>query len=61
MYFRIIKAASVVEVEDHRNLRAAWEDYGWTGLVASFKCRKPLTARQIRRLPAGLRARLVVR
>jgi len=58
MYIRRITPGAVVEVEDLRNLRAAWEDFGWTGLVASFKCRTPLTARQIRRLPAGLRALL---
>jgi hypothetical protein len=51
----------VVEVVDHRSLRAAWELYGWTGLVKTFKCRTPLTANQIRRLPAGLRACLAVR
>lgn len=56
-----IKAATVVEVEDHRDLRDVWEHYGWTGLVKTFRCRAPLTARQIRRLPVGLRACLAVR
>lgn len=48
----------IVEVVNHRDLLTAWELYGWTGLVGTFRCRTPLSAREIRRLPAGLRARL---
>jgi hypothetical protein len=55
-YMRISALASI-EVPDHRNLRAAWRSYGT--LVESFTVRKPLTAAQLRRLPAELRMRLV--
>jgi hypothetical protein len=58
-YFKI--RPGFVEVHDHNSLIAAWEAYGWTGLVKTFRCRTPLTARQIRRIPAGLRARLAAR
>ena len=54
-YLKITALASI-EVPDHRNLVAAWQSYGT--LVESFTVRKPLTAAQLRRLPADLRARL---
>jgi hypothetical protein len=55
-YLKVTALASI-EVPDHRNLRAAWRSYGT--LVESFTVRKPLTAAQLRRLPADLRNRLV--
>lgn len=55
-YFRV--RPGIVDVDNHNSLIAAWNAYGWTGLVKTFRCRTPLTARQIRRLPAGLRSKL---
>jgi hypothetical protein len=53
-----IEAATIVSVPNHKNLLAAWKLYGAEGLVKTFKCDKPLTDAQRRRLPAGLREAL---
>ena len=56
-----IRSATVITVPDHRNLLAAWRTYRdplKLNLVRCFVCKKPLTENQLRRLPAGLRARL---
>jgi len=42
MYCKI-RCTSTVTVLDYRNLRAAWDAYGHTGLVAEFRCETPLT------------------
>jgi hypothetical protein len=53
-YFRITLAT--IEVSDHAGLRAAWRLHGCSAtLVDRFVVRKPLTERQIRRLPKDLR------
>jgi hypothetical protein len=58
-YMRISALASI-EVPDHRSLLEAWKQYGGPAtLVGSFTVCKPLTAAQLRRLPAELRMRLV--
>jgi hypothetical protein len=58
-YLRINTALASIEVPDHRNLLAAWKQYGGPlTLVRSFTVRKPLTPAQLRRLPKDLRARL---
>lgn len=53
-YLKIATPATV-EVQDHRNLLAAWKQYG---LVGRYRVEKPLTDAQRRRLPDSLRARL---
>lgn len=60
MAYARIKPATV-EVNNLRDLLVFWKAHGDTGLVGTFKCRAPLTAAQIRRLPAGLRACLAAR
>jgi hypothetical protein len=57
-----ITALSTVEVSDHKNLLGVWPTYKDPRtllLISSFVVTKPLTAAQLRRLPADLRARLV--
>ena len=53
MPFCIIRALSVVEVPDHKNLLATWRLYGYgpASPVGRYIVEKPLTARQLRRLP----------
>lgn len=60
MTYARITAGATVEVADFKNLLAAWEMYGKIGLVGTFKCLAPLTEGQTSRLPANLRARLVI-
>jgi hypothetical protein len=60
MTFMLISASAKIEVHTHKDLLAAWRLYGGPGtLVGSFTVRKPLTETQLRRLPGGLRKRLV--
>ena len=59
MTYLKISALATVEVFNHKSLLHAWRLYGGPlTLVSSFTVRKPLTAAQLRRLPADLRARL---
>jgi hypothetical protein len=61
MSYCLITALSTVEVEDHKNLLGVWPTYKDPHkllLISSFIVKKPLTASQRRRLPAGLRDRL---
>jgi hypothetical protein len=61
MTYLKISALASIEVPDHKNLLAAWKQYGGPvgfSLVGSFTVRKPLTPAQLRRLPAELRSRL---
>lgn len=55
-----ITPGTIVSVPDHKNLIAAWKQYGAVGLVKTFQCDKPLTDAQRRRLPVGLRMALSV-
>ncbi len=55
-----ISAWATIEVSSHKNLLAAWRIYGGPAtLVGSFVTSEPLTSAQRRRLPGGLRDRLV--
>ncbi len=55
-----IEATTTVSVPNFKNLLAAWKMHGPTHLVGTFKCDKPLTDAQLRRLPAGLREALAL-
>jgi len=58
-YMRIVLAA--IHVSNEQDARAAWRVYGGpASIVGTFVCESPLTARQLRRLPKGLRERLRV-
>lgn len=58
-YMKITGPRPSIEVQDHKNLLAAWRLYGGpVSLVGRFIVEKPLTASQLRRLPLGLRDRL---
>lgn len=59
MSYCIVEPKTVIVVDNHKNLLAAWKMYGHTGLVAEFKCTAALSERQLGRLPADLRGRLV--
>jgi hypothetical protein len=49
---------TIIEVPDHKNLLAAWMLHGGPGtLVGRFIVERPLTASQLRRLPAASRDR----
>lgn len=50
-----IHPSTTVEVSNHRNLLAAWRDYGRDGLVGRFIVTKPLTKPQLSRLPRALK------
>ena len=53
-----ITATTIITVHDLPSLRTVWSLYGHTGLVKTFRCTKPLTETQRRRLPRGLREAL---
>lgn len=57
-YLRI--SPCTVTAANHKNLIAAWKIYGDSPLVASFRCENSPTQSQLSRIPAGLRARLVI-
>ena len=47
---------ATVTVPNHKNLLAAWKQYGGPlSVVGRFIVEKPLTESQLRRLPKGLR------
>jgi hypothetical protein len=57
-YMRI--ALATVYVSNEANLRAAWRLHGGPeSLVGQFVCEAALTDSQLRKLPKGLRERLV--
>jgi hypothetical protein len=58
IYFKI-KATTTVTAHSRNGLLAVWRLYGHTGLIGAFKCSAQLTSSQLRRLPAGLRDKLV--
>jgi len=56
MFVMRIQPSATIEVEDFKNLLAAWRIHGGPDtLVGAFVVTKPLTEAQLRRLPSALR------